>query len=57
MSKTTNLPYPTPSSAATKKMPSNRLSDTKPEASLRSSLHRSGFRFRKDLPILLSGGR
>lgn len=38
-------------------MRSNRRSDTKPEVSLRSSLHRFGLRFRKDYPIRLSGGR
>lgn len=54
----TNLPYPRPtSSAATRKMRSNRRSDTKPEISLRSSLHRGGLRFRKDYPIRLSGGK
>ena len=54
----TNLPYPRPTSAAaTKKMRSNRRSDTKPEVSLRSLLHRSGLRFRKDYPIRLSGSR
>ena len=36
-------------------MRSNRRSDTKPEVSLRSLLHRSGLRFRKDYPIRLSG--
>ena len=58
ISKATNLPYPTPTSpAATKKMRSNRRSDTKPEVSLRSTLHRSGLRFRKDYLIRLSGGK
>lgn len=53
-----NLPYPTPTSpSATKKMRSNRRSDTKPEVLLRSLLHRSGLRFRKDYPILLPSGR
>ena len=54
----TNLPYPTPTSpAATKRMRSNRRSDTKPEVSLRSLLHRSGLRFRKDYAIRLSTGK
>ena len=54
----TDLPYPKPTSpASTKKMRSNRRSDTKPEVSLRSLLHRSGLRFRKDYPIRLAGGK
>ena len=54
----TGLPYPEPtSSTATKKMSSNRRSDTRPEISLRSLLQRSGLRFRKDHPIRLSDGR
>ena len=53
-----NFPYPTPTSpTATKKMRSNRRSDTKPEVSLRSLLHRCGLRFRKDYPIHLPGGK
>ena len=53
-----NLPYPTPTSAsATKRMRSNRRSDTKPEISLRSLLHQSGLRFRKDYPIRLADGK
>ena len=53
-----NLPYPEPTSTtATKKMRSNRRVDTKPEVSLRSLLHRSGLRFRKDYSIRLSNGR
>ena len=52
------LPYPAPTSAtATKKMRSNRRVDTKPEVELRSSLHKQGFRFRKDYRIRLSDGR
>lgn len=43
-------PCPT-SVAATNRMRSNRRVDTKPEARLRSALHRRGFRFRKDYPI------
>ena len=56
--KVTHLPYPTPTSpAATKKMRSNRRLDTKPEVSLRSLLHRSGLRFRKDYSIRLATGK
>ena len=56
--KMTSLPYPTPSStAATKRMRSNRRVDTKPEVSLRSLLHQSGLRFRKDYPIRLPTGK
>ena len=54
----TNLTYPTPTSpAATRRMRSNRRADTKPEVALRSLLHRSGLRFRKDYPIRLSTSR
>lgn len=53
-----SLPYPKPTSAtATKKMRSNRRVDTKPETKLRSSLHKRGFRFRKDYPVRLADGR
>lgn len=52
------LPYPTPTSpTATKKMRSNRRSGTIPEVLLRSLLHQSGFRFRKDYPIRLPSGK
>ena len=52
------LPYPIPTSpAASKKMRSNRRSDTKPEVALRSILHRSGPRFRKDYLIRIANGR
>ena len=58
IAKVTELPYPTPTSpTATKKMRSNRRSDTKPEVLLRSLLHRSGFRFRKDYAIQLPSGK
>ena len=54
----TNFPYPTPTSpVATRKMRSNRRSDTKPEVLLRSLLHRSGLRFRKDYAIRLPNGK
>ena len=53
-----NLPYPTPTSpVATKKMRSNRRTNTKPEILLRSLLHRSGLRFRKDYAIRLPSGK
>ena len=52
------LPYPTPTTpAAANRMRANRRSDTQPEVLLRSLLHRSGLRFRKDHPIRLSTGR
>ena len=52
------LPYPTPTTpAATNRMRANRRSDTQPEVLLRSLLHRSGLRFRKDHPVRLSTGR
>ena len=58
ITRTANLPNPKPTSpAATRKMRSNRRSDTKPEVLLRSSLHKGGLRFRKDYPIRLTGGR
>ncbi len=38
-------------------MRANRRSDTKPEVALRSLLHRSGLRFRKDHAIRRSDGR
>ena len=42
--------YPFPSSpAATATMKANRRVDTRPEALLRSALHRRGLRFRKDV--------
>lgn len=46
------VPYPLPTSpAATAKAKANQSADTKPEARLRSALHRSGLRFRKDVLI------
>lgn len=54
----TEIPYPAPTSpAATKKMRSNRRSDTTPEVLLRSLLHRGGLRFRKDYAIRLPSGK
>lgn len=53
-----SAPYPAPSSeAATTKGRANRRTDTKPERLLRSSLHRRGLRFRKDLLVRFEGGR
>ena len=51
--------YPIPTSAnVTAVMKGNKRSDTRPEKSLRSMLHRRGLRFRKDYPILFKeGGR
>jgi DNA mismatch endonuclease (patch repair protein) len=34
-----------------------KRTDTKPEIELRSSLHRAGYRFRKDLPLKVGGTR
>src|SRR5205085_2043641 len=49
---TMTLPYPLPSSpAASAVMRANKRENTRPEARLRSALHRRGFRFRKHLPI------
>lgn len=46
------LPYPYPTSSdVSKRMRRNPRRDTRPEAALRSELHRRGLRFRKDLPI------
>ncbi len=50
------VPYPEPSSpAATKIGRGNRRRDTRPEVELRSALHRSGLRFRKDHRIDCDG--
>lgn len=38
-------------------MQSNTRTDTKPEIRLRSALHRTGLRFRKDHPIRVDSGR
>lgn len=46
------VPYPVPTSpAATAKAKANRPASSKPEARLRSALHRRGLRFRKDALI------
>ncbi|MYD54587.1 MAG: very short patch repair endonuclease [Chloroflexi bacterium] len=50
--------YPLPSSAAASAtMRSNRRRDTGPELALRSALHRRGWRFRVDLPVVASDRR
>ena len=52
------IPVPAPTSeVATKKMRANRRVDTTPEVKLRSALHQSGLRFRKDYSIRLINGR
>jgi len=38
-------------------MQGNRKRDTQPEVRIRSLLHAQGYRFRKDLPVELAGGR
>jgi DNA mismatch endonuclease (patch repair protein) len=38
-------------------MRANPRRDTRPESQLRSLLHAQGYRFRKDLPIQVAGGR
>jgi DNA mismatch endonuclease (patch repair protein) len=49
------VPYPTPTSVAASRVgQGNRKSNTRPERSVRSALHRAGLRFRVDYPILLS---
>jgi len=48
--------YPRPTTnAVTLVMKSNRRSNTKPELSIRSHLHKKGFRFRKDFNINIQG--
>ena len=48
------MPYPHPSSeAVSTRMRRNVRSGTRPEARVRSELHRRGLRFRKDLPLKL----
>lgn len=47
-----DLPYPTPTTAgASRIMKGNRPFNTRPEIALRSTLHRAGLRFRKDLYV------
>ena len=52
----TDYPHPT-SAAVTAVMKGNRRADTRPEIALRSTLHRAGYRFRKDFPIEAAGRR
>jgi DNA mismatch endonuclease (patch repair protein) len=48
------LPYPHPTSVdVSRRMRRNTRTDTRPEAIVRSELHRRGLRFRKDLPLRL----
>src|ERR1700742_669880 len=55
---TGDVAYPFPSSpAAAATMRANRRADTKPELRLRSSLHRRGLRFRKDVLLRPAGLR
>jgi len=49
-------PYPT-RPGVTAVMKGNRKTDTKPELALRSALHRSGMRFRKDHRVKVDEGR
>jgi DNA mismatch endonuclease (patch repair protein) len=49
-------PYPT-RPGVTAVMKGNRKTDTRPELALRSALHRSGLRFRKDHTVKVDGGR
>ncbi|MEX1134970.1 MAG: very short patch repair endonuclease [Acidimicrobiia bacterium] len=49
-------PYPT-RPGVTAVMKGNRKTDTKPELALRSALHRSGLRFRKDHTVKVDEGR
>jgi DNA mismatch endonuclease (patch repair protein) len=36
-------------------MKANRRVDTRPEVALRSALHRMGYRYRKDVPLVVGG--
>ncbi|MBI5309500.1 MAG: very short patch repair endonuclease [Actinobacteria bacterium] len=53
----TRKPWPGVETARRRIMSANRRRDTGPELRLRSSLHRSGLRFRVDLPIPVPGRR
>ncbi|WP_086671007.1 very short patch repair endonuclease [Amycolatopsis pretoriensis] len=51
-------PYPAAASEGrSRNMRANRRTDTKPEVTLRKELHRLGYRYRKDLPIVLESVR
>ncbi|WP_344857136.1 very short patch repair endonuclease [Amycolatopsis ultiminotia] len=50
--------YPAAASEGrSRNMRANRRTDTKPEIALRKELHRLGYRYRKDFPIVLDGLR
>jgi DNA mismatch endonuclease (patch repair protein) len=51
-----HYPHPT-SEAVTAVMKGNRKTDTRPEVALRSALHRSGMRFRKDHSLKVDADR
>lgn len=54
----TRVPYPVPTdAAATAVGKSNKRTGNRPEVTLRSALHRSGLRFRKDYPVRAGAGR
>ncbi|MFC4083397.1 very short patch repair endonuclease [Amycolatopsis samaneae] len=51
-------PYPSAANEGrSRNMRANKRTDTKPEVTLRKELHRLGYRYRKDLPIVLDGVR
>ncbi|WP_326945317.1 MULTISPECIES: very short patch repair endonuclease [unclassified Amycolatopsis] len=51
-------PYPAAANEGrSRNMKANRRTDTKPEVTLRKALHRLGYRYRKDLPIVLDAVR
>jgi DNA mismatch endonuclease (patch repair protein) len=51
-------PYPAAANEGrSRNMRANKRADTKPETTLRKALHRLGYRYRKDLPIVLEGVR
>src|SRR5690348_10079614 len=48
---------PAPSTEGrSRNMQANRRTDTKPEVTLRKELHRLGYRYRKDLPLVVGQG-
>lgn len=49
--------YPAPASEGrSRNMRANRRTDSTPEVTLRKALHRLGYRYRKDLPLVLEQG-
>ncbi|WP_268968304.1 very short patch repair endonuclease [Tomitella gaofuii] len=46
-----------PTAGRSRNMAAIRRTDTKPEVQVRCALHRAGFRFRKDLPVVTRGRR